>query len=88
MQGKSNSKKIIAKSHEKKQEDNKKVTEIPALTGVSTAEQALKAINNTEGISNMWKKVAYVDKGKTDNKLSSISIPLSWPDMHTPVTAT
>eukprot|EP00957_Ditylum_brightwellii_P047754 3627574-Ditylum_brightwellii.AAC.1 len=65
-----------------------KVVKFHALTGNTTTELSLKVIINAEDMSNMWKKIAYADKGKTDNNVSSISIPLLWSDMHTPVMAT
>eukprot|EP00957_Ditylum_brightwellii_P099944 7616265-Ditylum_brightwellii.AAC.1 len=57
-----------------------------ALMGDTMAEQAMKAIINSEDMSNMWKKISYADKGKHDNNITSISIPESWPDMDTTIT--
>eukprot|EP00957_Ditylum_brightwellii_P011568 874449-Ditylum_brightwellii.AAC.1 len=80
-------KNIIAQSAEKRREHNKKVAEIHALTGDTTAEHAMKAIINSEDMSNMSKKIAYADKGKRDNNLTSISILAPWPDMNTTIMA-
>eukprot|EP00957_Ditylum_brightwellii_P037063 2806361-Ditylum_brightwellii.AAC.1 len=64
----------IAQSAEKRQEHNKKVVGIHALTGEITAEQAMKAIINAKDMANMWKKISYADKGKQDNNITSILI--------------
>eukprot|EP00957_Ditylum_brightwellii_P033026 2504109-Ditylum_brightwellii.AAC.1 len=77
---------IIAQAAEKRQEHNKKVTEMHALMGDITAEQAMKAIINSKDMANMWKKISYADKGKQDNNITFDSIPESWPDIDTTIT--
>ena len=78
---------IIRKAAETRQQHNKTIAQIHALTGKKNAEQALKDIMNAETMSNMWKKIGYTDKGHTENNIKSISIPDTWPDMSTPILA-
>ena len=78
---------IITKSAEKRCEHNKTIAEIHALLGGNTTEQALKAIIYAEDMSNMWKKISYANKNKYESNVSSISIPDSWPDADTTITA-
>eukprot|EP00957_Ditylum_brightwellii_P037127 2810204-Ditylum_brightwellii.AAC.1 len=40
-----------------------------------------------EDMTNMWRKISYADKGNTDNQLTTISIPESWPGMETTITS-
>jgi len=47
---------IIFKAAETRQQHNKTIAQIHALTGKKNAEQALKAIMNAETMSNMGKK--------------------------------
>eukprot|EP00957_Ditylum_brightwellii_P153250 11663860-Ditylum_brightwellii.AAC.1 len=42
---------------------------------------------NAETMSNMWKKIWYADKGRTENNSTPISIPDTWPDISTPTLA-
>eukprot|EP00957_Ditylum_brightwellii_P138649 10568198-Ditylum_brightwellii.AAC.1 len=77
---------IIARSVEKRCEHNEKVAEIHALMGDTTWEQTMKAIINSEDMSNMWKNISYADKGKHDNNITSILIPGSWLDIDTIIT--
>eukprot|EP00957_Ditylum_brightwellii_P123886 9443898-Ditylum_brightwellii.AAC.1 len=57
-----------------------------ALMGDTTAEQAMKAIINSEDMSNMWKTNSYADKRKCDNNITPISIPESWLHINTTIT--
>eukprot|EP00957_Ditylum_brightwellii_P155784 11860194-Ditylum_brightwellii.AAC.1 len=38
-------------------------------------------------MSNMWKKISYTNKNKYESNVTSISIPESWPDADTTITA-
>eukprot|EP00957_Ditylum_brightwellii_P041429 3137104-Ditylum_brightwellii.AAC.1 len=50
------------------------------------AEQAMKAIVNTEDMADMWRKISYADKGKRDDSIALLSNPESWPDINTIIT--
>ena len=63
------------------------LAQIHSLTGEKNAEQALKAIMNAETMSTMWKKIGYTDKGRIENNITLISIPDTWPDISTPISA-
>eukprot|EP00957_Ditylum_brightwellii_P172767 13152380-Ditylum_brightwellii.AAC.1 len=62
---------IICKSAESRQQHNKTIAQIHALTGKKNAEQALKAITNADSMSTMWKKIGYADKGHAENNITS-----------------
>eukprot|EP00957_Ditylum_brightwellii_P058462 4433358-Ditylum_brightwellii.AAC.1 len=53
---------IICKVAETRQQHNKTIAQIHALTDKKNTEQALKAIMNAETMSNMWKKIGYTDQ--------------------------
>eukprot|EP00957_Ditylum_brightwellii_P052657 3992338-Ditylum_brightwellii.AAC.1 len=38
-------------------------------------------------MSNMWKKISYANKNKYESNVTSKSIPKSWPDVDTTITA-
>eukprot|EP00957_Ditylum_brightwellii_P085604 6512074-Ditylum_brightwellii.AAC.1 len=40
----------------------------------------LKAIINAEDMSQMWKKICFADKGQKENNLTSIQVPVLWPE--------
>eukprot|EP00957_Ditylum_brightwellii_P147729 11249882-Ditylum_brightwellii.AAC.1 len=42
---------------------------------------------SAETMTNMWKKIGYADKSGTENNITSISIPDTWPDISTPILA-
>ena len=78
---------IIHKAAEARQQHNKTIAQIHSLTGEKNADKTLKATMNAKTMSNMWKKIGYADKGCTENNITSISIPDTWPDMSTPILA-
>eukprot|EP00957_Ditylum_brightwellii_P095828 7301012-Ditylum_brightwellii.AAC.1 len=77
----------MRKAAETRQQHNKTISQIHALTCKKNAEQALKAIMNAETMYNMWKKIGYAHKGRAENNITSISIPDTWPDMTTLILA-
>eukprot|EP00957_Ditylum_brightwellii_P078837 5994927-Ditylum_brightwellii.AAC.1 len=44
-------------------------------------------IINVEDMSNMWKKISYINKNKYRSNVTSIASPESWPDADTIITA-
>eukprot|EP00957_Ditylum_brightwellii_P122500 9341805-Ditylum_brightwellii.AAC.1 len=78
---------ILCKAAETRQQHNKTIAQIHALTGKKNTEQALKAVMNAETMSNMWKKIGYADKGCAENNITSISIPDTWSDISIPILA-
>eukprot|EP00957_Ditylum_brightwellii_P143270 10915254-Ditylum_brightwellii.AAC.1 len=51
-----------------------------AITGNTTAEKALKSIINAEHVKKVWAKIGYIDKKKDLGSISSLQVPLVWPD--------
>eukprot|EP00957_Ditylum_brightwellii_P025746 1947880-Ditylum_brightwellii.AAC.1 len=61
-------------------EANREVSEIHALAGNTTAAKTLKLIQNAEYMLKVWKKIVHADKKKDKGSISSLQVPVIWPD--------
>eukprot|EP00957_Ditylum_brightwellii_P082973 6308431-Ditylum_brightwellii.AAC.1 len=41
---------------------------------------------NAEDMSQMWKKIHFTDKGKKESNVTSLQVPISWPDASLEIT--
>eukprot|EP00957_Ditylum_brightwellii_P094076 7162565-Ditylum_brightwellii.AAC.1 len=70
-------KKALSKAKKKQCENNKNIADIQALLGDIMAKQALKAIINAEGMSNMLEKIKFADNGTSNSSITLIQVQVS-----------